>query len=463
MRKPKIGLLGLMIEGYEPIFPGIIQNQNKYAKQIAAELAPYADVTFDALATNRKEIEDTIKSYNQKELDGILMVMFAYSHSGWIINAMQQNKLPLALAILQPDEAMIPTFTEYNFTVNQGIHGAQDNANILHRLNIPFQAFAGSRHSDRFKNFFDTFAKASMAYSCMKTMRVAVIGKMNNMGDVFADDLGLQQKLGCEYSYEYIGSIRSLMDEIKEEDIKARMAYEREVFAIDESMTDEVHGEAVRQYLALKKFMEDGDFEAITIHFETLGIDGRFNRLPFLAASNIMADGYGYAAEGDSMCATLMKLAMYACGDNATFSEMYAMDFASESILMCHAGEGNWKVARKDRKPRLIDKVFNEGGLDNPPTPLFTPEPGPATMISFPYLGNGKYKFVVCYGEVLDKCDLAGCEMPYIFFKPECGFEHCAEQWLKEGGTHHEVVTLGDTRAFWKILAEMLDIEYSEI
>lgn len=463
MRKPKIGLLGLMIEGYEPIFPGIIQNQNEYAKQIVAELAPYADVTFDALATNRKEIEDTVKSYNQKELDGILMVMFAYSHSGWIINAMQQNKLPLALAILQPDEAMIPTFTEYNFTVNQGIHGAQDNANILHRLNIPFQAFAGSRHSDRFKNFFDTFAKASMAYSCMKTMRVAVIGKMNNMGDVFADDLGLQQKLGCEYSYEYIGSIRSLMDEIKEEDIKARMAYEREVFAIDESMTDEVHGEAIRQYLALKKFMEDGDFEAITIHFETLGIDGRFNRLPFLAASNIMADGYGYAAEGDSMCATLMKLAMYACGDNATFSEMYAMDFASESILMCHAGEGNWKVARKDRKPRLIDKVFNEGGLDNPPTPLFTPEPGPATMISFPYLGNGKYKFVVCYGEVLDKCDLAGCEMPYIFFKPECGFEHCAEQWLKEGGTHHEVVTLGDTRAFWKILAEMLDIEYSEI
>ena len=463
MRKPRIGLLGLMIEGYEPIFPGIIQNQNEYAKQIVAELAPYADVTFDALATNRKEIEDTVKSYNQKELDGILMVMFAYSHSGWIINAMQQNKLPLALAILQPDEAMLPTFTEYDFTVNQGIHGAQDNANILHRLGVPFQAFAGSRKSDRFKNFFDTFAKASMAYSCMKTMRVAVVGKMNNMGDVFADDLGLQQKLGCEYSYEYIGSIRSLMDEIKEEDIQARMAYEREVFAIDESMTDEVHGEAVRQYLALKKFMEDGDFEAITIHFETLGIDGRFNRLPFLAASNIMADGYGYAAEGDSMCATLMKLAMYACGDNATFSEMYAMDFASESILMCHAGEGNWKTARKDRKPRLIDKVFNEGGLDNPPTPLFTPEPGPATVISFPYLGNGKYRFVVSYGEVLDKCDLAGCEMPYIFFKPECGFEQCAEEWLRQGGTHHEVVTLGDTRAFWKMLADMLDIEYSEI
>ena len=463
MRRPKIGLLGLMIEGYEPIFPGIIENQNAYARSIVNDLQAYADVTFEGLATNRKEIEETVKKYNHEELDGILMVMFAYSHSGWIINAMQSNHLPLALAVLQPDEAMLPTFTEYDFTINQGIHGAQDNANILHRLGIPFQAFAGSRHSERFQQFFDTFAKAAMAQSCLKHMRVAVIGKMNNMGDVFADDLGLQQKLGCEYSYEYIGSIRNLMDEIKEEDIQARMAYEREVFAIDASMTEEVHAEAVRQYLALKKFMEDGDFEAVTLHFETLGIDGRFNRLPFLAASNIMADGYGYAAEGDSMCATLMKLAMYACDGQATFSEMYAMDFASESILMCHAGEGNWKVARKDRKPRLIDKVFNEGGLDNPPTPLFTPEPGVATMISFPYMGNGKYKFVVSYGKVLDKCDLNGCEMPYIFFQPECGFEHLAEEWLRQGGTHHEVVTLGDTRDFWKMLAEMVDVEYCEI
>ena len=461
MRKPKIGLLGMMIEGYEPIFPGIIANQTVYAKKLAEQMQPYADVTFEALATNRAEIEATVKAY--QELDGILIVLFAYSHSGWIIKAMQRNHLPLAIAILQPDEAMIPAFTEYDFTVNQGIHGAQDNANMLHRLGIPFQVFAGSRNSDRFYRFFDTFAKASMAYTALQSMRVAVIGKMNNMGDVFVDDVALQQKLGVEYSYEYIGDMRRLMDEVKEEDIRARMAYEREVFDIDATMTEEVHAIAVRQYLALKQFMENGGFSALTLHFETLGIDGRFDRLPFLAASNLMADGYGYAAEGDSMCATILRLALMAFDGMATFSEMYAMDFASQSILMCHAGEGNWKTARKDRKPRLIDKVFNEGGLANPPTPLFTPEPGEATVVSFAGLGNGKYKFVVSHGEVVDKCDLAGCEMPYIFFKPDCGMEQCAEQWLREGGTHHEIVTLGDSREFWKMLADMTGITYAEV
>ena len=446
MKKPKIGLLAMIIEGYEPIFPGILEGRTAYARELADELGAYADISFDAIATNRREIEETVRKYNAEQCDGILMVLLAYSHSGWIINAMQANRLPLALAVLQPDDVMTPAFTEYDFTINQGIHGAQDNANILHRLKIPFQAFAGSRKSERFAAFFRNFALASQAYTALHSMKVAVIGKMNNMGDVFADDLGLTMKLGCEYSYEYIGTMRALMDEIPDADVQARMAYEREVFDIDASMTPQVHGEAVRQYLALRRFMEDGGFDALTLHFETLGIDGRFARLPFLTASSLMADGYGYAAEGDSMCATLMKLAMIAGDGNATFSEMYAMDAASESILMCHAGEGNWKIARHDRKPRLIDKVFNEGGLENPPTPLFTPEPGPATVVSFAYMGNNEYKFVVSYGEIADKCDLAGCEMPYLFFKPACGFEKCAERWLEEGGTHHEAVTLGDTR-----------------
>ena len=118
MRKPRIGLLGMMIEGYEPIFPGIIQNQTQYAKKLVDQLSNTADIVFDALATNRAQIEQTVKKYNEQELDGILIVLFAYSHSGWLINAIQKNHLPLALAILQPNEAMLPSFFEYDFTIN---------------------------------------------------------------------------------------------------------------------------------------------------------------------------------------------------------------------------------------------------------------------------------------------------------------------------------------------------------
>ena len=59
-----------------------------------------------------------------------------------------------------------------------------------------------------------------------------------------------------------------------------------------------------------------------------------------------MADGYGYAAEGDTNTATLMCAAQTLIGD-AHFSEMYAMDWELDSVLISHMGEGNWKIARQ--------------------------------------------------------------------------------------------------------------------
>ena len=153
-RKPRIGLLGMMIEGYEPLFPGIIARQEKYAEELAESLSEIADVSFPGAAVTREGVEKTVKEFNAQGLDGILIVLLAYSHSTWLMHALQNNQLPLALAVLQPDEVMLPDYTELDFTVNQGIHGAQDNANAIFRLNKSCQFFAGSRHSERFLAFF---------------------------------------------------------------------------------------------------------------------------------------------------------------------------------------------------------------------------------------------------------------------------------------------------------------------
>ena len=91
-----------------------------------------------------------------------------------------------------------------------------------------------------------------------------------------------------------------------------------------------------------------------------------------------MADGYGYAAEGDTNTASLMCAAQTMIGD-AHFCEMYAMDWELDSVLISHMGEGNWRLARPDRPVRLIDRPLGIGGLDNPPTPVFSAVARPAT------------------------------------------------------------------------------------
>src|SRR5581483_2096405 len=114
-----------------------------------------------------------------------------------------------------------------------------------------------------------------------------------------------------------------------------------------------------------------------TAHFDAIGEDGRFSRLPLAAASTLMAKGYGYAAEGDVLTSCLVAAGHTLIGD-AHFTEMYAMDFPSDSVLMSHMGEGNWKIARSDRPVKLIKRPLGIGRLADPPTFLFQYQPGPA-------------------------------------------------------------------------------------
>jgi L-arabinose isomerase len=181
-----------------------------------------------------------------------------------------------------------------------------------------------------------------------------------------------------------------------------------------------------------------------------------------LAASDLMADGYGFGAEGDTNTTSLMCAAQTLIGD-AHFSEMYAMDWERDSLLFSHMGEGNWKIARPDRPIRLIDRELGIGRLDNPPTPVFQATPGPATTAALIPIEGEYYRLIVGRGEVLDTPELPKVEMHHFHFRPEVGMETFMDWWLTLGGPHHFVTNLGDHAGRWRRLAEQLELEYEEI
>lgn len=67
------------------------------------------------------------------------------------------------------------------------------------------------------------------------------------------------------------------------------------------------------------------------------------------------------------------------------------MDFPSDSVLMSHTGEGNWKFALTERPVSLIKRPLGIGGLDDPPTILFQYQPGPATLASLVSLEGERF------------------------------------------------------------------------
>jgi L-arabinose isomerase len=261
---------------------------------------------------------------------------------------------------------------------------------------------------------------------------------------------------------EDLGGLVARAEAVPEVEIEGVLARHRDVFEVASDLPPDRHAYAARLERAIRGLLEEKDYAGFSFHFDSIGGDGRFEQLPLLAASDLMADGYGYAAEGDTNTTTLMCAAQTMIGD-AHFSEMYAMDWEHDSVLISHMGEGNWKVARKDRPVRLIDRPLGIGKLANPPTPVFSAEPGPATTAALVPLEGEYYRLVVGFGEILDTPELPKVEMHHFHFRPTIGVESFMDAWLALGAPHHFVTNLGDHRGAWRRFAELLELEHMEI
>ncbi|REL37577.1 arabinose isomerase [Rhodohalobacter sp. SW132] len=462
-RKPKIGLLGIMQELYDKSIPDITERQEKYARNVCSELSEVAEWYFPKAARNRDDIEEILGKFNYEGLDGVMIVMLTYGPAMRTVRALQKNSLPLLLANIQPEPRVRNDWNMDDLTYNQGIHGAQDMANaILRTSGDRFEVISADWKSDEFKEYVSDWSRAAMAASELKRMKIAAFGKMHGMGDTLSDEAAFTRVIGPEVNREYMGEIHRQMESVTDDEISKQIELEKEKFEIDETLEDSNLNYSVRMYLGFRKFLEEGDYAGFSAHFDTFKGDGRFEQINMLAASNLMAEGYGYAAEGDTNTASMVA-AGHLLEENAHFTEMYAMDFEKGSMLMSHMGEGNWKIARKDQPVKLVNRELGIGDLNNPPTTVFMAEPGPATMVSLVHLVGEKFRLVVSYGEILDTEEVPTIEMPYFHYKPSTGLRSCNDGWLKAGGTHHQTLHLGDHRQKWEILTRILGIEYVEV
>ena len=460
---PRIGLLGIMQELYDEMIPGITEHQAAYAAEVAEQLSGVADVSFTRPARNQADIEERAAELVAEGVDGIMIVMLTYGPAMRSVRALRAVQVPLLLANIQPRRTITADWTMDDLTYNQGIHGAQDQANALLRAGVPCSIITADWRSEDFAEAFGDWAAAARAITRLRSSRVALLGyPMNGMGDILYDPPAMLRRIGPTIVAEDLGGVYARLEAVTEAAVDALLAEHAERFEVSPELPRERHAYAARLEIAIRQMLEQGGYAGWSFHFDAIGGDGRFAQLPLLAASDLMADGYGYAAEGDTNTASLMCAAQAMIGD-AHFSEMYAMDWELDAVLISHMGEGNWKVARPDRAVKLIDRPLGIGGLENPPTPVFSAVPGPATTAALIPLEGEAYRLLVGRGEVLDTPELPKVEMHYFHFRPEQGMQPFMDQWLELGGPHHFVTNLGDHVGRWRRFAELLEIDYEEI
>jgi len=461
--RPRIGLLGVMQSLYDDMLPGITERQAAYAREVAAALSGVADVEVAPPVKERADAERVMADLSGRGLDGLLVVMLTYGPAMRVARLLAETPLPICLANIQPVPSVTPEWDMGDLTYNQGIHGSQDTANAMVRAGRAFHVVTDDWRSDSFHAAIGRWARAAAAVTRWRALKVGVFGyAMNGMGDIRLDVHELIRTLGPQVDAIAPGALHRAAAAVSDADVRELIAAEDARFAIDPALGAHEREDHARMQIGLERVLVAGGYGAYSTHFDAIAEDGRFERLPLAAASSLMAKGYGYGAEGDALTAALMSAAIELLGDTQ-FTEMYAMDFPSNSILMSHMGEGNWALARDDRPVRLIKRPLGIGALDDPPTFLFQYATGPATLATLVSLGGERFRLVVAEGEILDTDELPALEMPYGFFRPDSGVRGCMDAWLRLGGPHHQVLNPGRHADTWAVFCELADIEHHAI
>jgi L-arabinose isomerase len=459
-RRPRIGILGIMQDLYDEMVPGIAQRQEGYAAELAAWLSDVAEFIPGKAVKYREDAERVMGEFEQAGLDGVLVVMLTYGPAMRVARLLAQSRLPVCLANIQPEPSVTPAWDMADMTYNQGVHGAQDTANAMVRAGRRFCVLTDDWRSEEFRADAGRWAMAAAAVTGWRSLKTAIFGyAMNDMGDIRVDESALIRTLGPEILAVAPGDLYRGMLEVTDAQAAEVIAFEDATFEIDPRLSAAERTDHARMQVAIERILIERGFGAYTAHFDAIGEDGRFSRLPLAAASSLMAKGYGYAAEGDVLTACLVAAGHTLIGD-AHFTEMYAMDFPSGSVLMSHMGEGNWKIARKDQPVRLVKRPLGIGRLGDPPTFLFRYQPGPATLATLVSLEGERFRLVVAEGENLDGQELPALEMPYGQFRPASGLRQCLNGWLAAGGPHHEVMNLGHHAAAWRVFCQLAGIEF---
>ena len=218
-----------------------------------------------------------------------------------------------------------------------------------------------------------------------------------------------------------------------------------------------------RQELGMRAFLEGGGFGAFTTNFEDLG---GLRQLPGLAVQRLMADGYGFGAEGDWKTAILVRLAKvmgYGLDGGASLMEDYTYELTpgKEKILGAHMLEVCPSLTTA--KPSLEIHPLGIGDREDPVRLRFTADPGPGLVVAMSDMRD-RFRLTANVVDVVEP-DQSLPQLPVAcaVWEPQPNLATSAECWLTAGAAHHTVMTTAVPLEVFEDFAEIAEVELALI
>ncbi len=462
-KKARVGLLGLTLKLYD-LYPDLKPRMVAFADRLVDTLSSFADVRFPGVCDTREQVDQAVAAFEAEDRDLIIVVLLTYAPSHIALPALLHTRMPFLVWNTQQLYAINQNTSAQETTENHGIHGVQDLCNVLVRSGRPLNIVTGHYQDGRTLSQIKGWCDAARTMHAMRRMRIGLLGyQMEGMGDFCVDETALLAQVGVGVHHIAMRAVADLARSAPQDEIDKQMAFDRQQFAFQTGIADAEHEASSRLEWAMRRVLVEQGLHGFAAHFTAVGEEGWLDTLPFLAASKLLGEGYGFGGEGDVTSAAAVALMIDLVGE-ADFCEMFSMDFAGNSILLMHMGEGNWHMARQSEPIHLVRSLLGLADLRVAPLLLaFSLEPGEATLVSLTTLSEGRLGLVVAEGRIADQPYIPDLGRPHGKFTPDIDLGDFLTRFSQAGGSHHQALAYGRWADTVSKLAALLDIKCARI
>jgi len=350
--------------------------------------------------------------------------------------------------------------------LNQSAHGDREFGFICSRLRMDRKVVVGHWQEPGVHGQLGIWTRAAAAWHDCRRMKIARIGdNMRQVAVTEGDKVEAEVRFGVAVNGYGLGDVVAFQDKVADADIDRLCDEYAATYTLMKGLEKggarhESLRDAARIELALRAFLADGDFQGFTDTFENLT---GLKQLPGIAAQRLMADGYGFGAEGDWKHAALvrsMKVMAHDLAGGTSFMEDYTYHFdpAGPAVLGAHMLEICPSIAAA--KPSCEVHPLSIGGKEDPVRLVFDSATGKAVNASIVDMGN-RFRMVVNVIDVIPPHEkLPKLPVARALWEPEPSLAVAAAAWIHAGGAHHTGFSLALTPQHLEDFAAMAGIEY---
>ncbi|HHU97544.1 MAG: L-arabinose isomerase [Bacteroidota bacterium] len=423
-------------------------------------------VVYKGTANSAPEVETVFKdANNHAACIGVITWMHTFSPAKMWIRGLQNFRKPLMHLHTQYNKEIPWSEIDMDFmNLNQSAHGDREFGHITSRLRMPRKVVVGYWKEEETQKKIASWMRVCAGWADAQGMLVIRFGdNMNNVAVTDGDKVEAEIRLGYHVDNAPIATLVPYVEAVTKEEIDALIEeYEALYdFADDCKRGQEKHSfvrDAAAQEIGLRRFLQERGAKAFTTNFNEL--EGMKQLMGF-ASQRLMAEGYGFGAEGDWKTAALVRT-MWVMGQGLpggqSFLEDYTLNFDGENstILQSHMLEINPDIT--GTKPRIEVHFLGIGDARTCARLVFQAHEGEGVAATIVDMGN-RFRMIVNEVEVKKPKPLPKLPVACALWKPMPNFEVGAGAWILAGGTHHTSFSYSVTTEMLEDYAEIADIE----